>query len=81
MMGQALKTQEIGIAVSMHNDKINLAFVDGRVAAQMSADELSTLIQSNIVSLYNTSNRRAITGNENVQGTGHRILGRYDLFW
>ena len=65
----------------LHNDKINLAFVDGHVASQMSADELSNLIKSNAGSIYGTDNRRAITGSENVLGSNHNILGRYDLFW
>ncbi len=65
----------------LHNDKINLAFVDGHVASQMSTGELSNLIKSNTESLYNISNRRAITGNEGVLGGNDRILGRLDLFW
>ena len=61
--------------------KIKRAFVDGHVASQMSADELSNLIRSNAGSIYGTDNRRAITGSENVLGSNHNILGRYDLFW
>ena len=70
-----------GWIARLHNDKINLAFVDGHVASQMHVDELSNLIKSNTESLYNISNRRAITGNEGILGGNDRILGRLDLFW
>ena len=65
----------------LHNDKINLAFVDGHVASQMSLGELANLIKSNAGSIYGTDNRRAITGNEGILGSNDKILGRLDLFW
>ena len=59
----------------LHNDKINLAFVDGH-AATMARAELSSLIQSNAGSIYGTNNRLAVT----TDATGFSA-GRVDLVW